>query len=332
MLSSAYKKINTFVSDLSRTVGLFQGSGNFSRQPSLRSQLSNSSPIAENQVCPNFDALSIQCDRSLEKGVSCFDECNGGENASGAVAGADSGHGELVKTQHVGGNSKSEAKTHSQNQIILKDLSEKSVNLDQRMLEETIRINNLSKRIEEIDSRVEDSFADFSGRFCNGEYVWRIPYYSTECLEQQQRSGLVKHSPPFYTSQFGYKFCLRTNVSRKNNEYFLSLYTHIMQGENDEFLEWPFQGQITLSVLDVSNNPKKNHLTEVMASKPGLEAFNRSPDVRNIKGFGFTDFVNLSKILNPDSCYLRNDTLFIRTIIKAVPQYLMDNEHESVRI
>lgn len=323
LLSSAYKKINTFVSDLSRTVGLFQGSGNFSRQPSLRSHASTSSPIAEHQICPNFDVLSIHCDRTLEKGVGFNEEFNGGESAFGAVGGIDAY--DLGKDNHNESSSKTDDKAQSQTQMILKDLSEKSVNLDQRMLEETIRLNNLSKRIEEIDRRVEDSLADFNGRFCNGEFVWKIPQYSNECYEQRQRPGLlVKHSPSFYTSQFGYKFCIRTNVTRKNYENFLSLYIHMMQGENDCFLDWPFHGQITLSVLDISNSPKKNHATEIMASKPGLEAFNRSPDVRNMKGFGFTEFLNLSKILDPESCYLRNDTLFIKAIVKVGSQLVKE--------
>ncbi|XP_068219755.1 TNF receptor-associated factor 6-like isoform X2 [Palaemon carinicauda] len=320
LLSSAYKKINAFASDLSRQVGLIQSpSGNFSRQPSLRSQMSATSPIHENHVS------SSQHDRYLEKSFGAFGGSVIHNDKSSLTPHSDELGNEINKLelQLDNLNASETAKcgfkipnSISHQEIILRDVSEKTVDLNQRMLEETIKLSNLTKRIEEVDSMVEVQMADVSGKFCNGEYVWKINNFSPLCTELQNKAGRVLHSPPFYTSQFGYKFCLRINVTWKSNEHFLAIFIHAMQGENDDFLDWPFSGQINLSILDCGPSLKKNHIIESMVSKPDLQAFQRPVVSRNPKGFGFTEFVPLAKLLKSEGgSYINRDVLCIRAVV-----------------
>lgn len=328
LLSSAYKKINTFVSDLSRTVGLIQSPfGNFSRQPSLRSQISATSPIPENHTSPSLPERTLEKSLGATGGTVGCNEKSGvfSSPQSGDKGGADSGielnklHLQLnqVSIEGVGKSPSSKSlSTVSHQEIILRDLCEKSVDLNQRMLEETIKLSNLAKRIEEVDALVEAQLMEMSGKYCNGDYVWRIKNFSQFCAELQNKPGRVCHSPSFYTSQFGYKFCLRTNITWKSDQYFLTLFIHGMQSENDDFLDWPFTGRITLSVLDCDTSLPKNHITETMVTKPGLQAFKRPDVARNPKGFGFTEFVPLAKILQPSiGTFLKNDTLCIRATV-----------------
>ncbi|XP_066980172.1 TNF receptor-associated factor 6-like [Macrobrachium rosenbergii] len=319
LLSSANKKMNAFVSDLSRTVGLIQSPyGNFSRQPSLRSQMSATSPIPENHSSPS------QHDRNLEKSFGAYGGTISLNDRSSLTPQSDELGNEINKLElQLNNLSASETKSGSKipntithQEIILRDVSEKTVDLNQRMLEETIKLSNLSKRIEEVDAMVEVQLADVSGKFCNGEYVWKIKHFSHLCVELQNKPGRVLHSPPFYTSQFGYKFCLRTNITWKSNEYFFTLFIHSMQGENDDFLEWPFSGEITLSILDCGPTAPKKHITESMVSKPDLQAFQRPMVSRNPKGFGYTEFVPLAKLLKSEGgSYINSDVLCIRAIV-----------------
>ncbi|XP_071513503.1 TNF receptor-associated factor 6-like [Panulirus ornatus] len=326
LLSSGYKKINAFVSELSRTVGVIQSPfGSFSRQPSLRSQISATSPIPENHTSPSHP------ERTLEKSLSPSGAVGGSEKPpvfpllQPGDKGTDSGI-EVNKLQlnlnHLNicdgakGSSKLSTSSLTQQEIILRNLCEKSVDLSQSMVEETIKHNNLAKRIEEIDAYVESQLAELSGKFCNGEFVWRIRNFSQFCAELQNKPGRVCHSPPFYTSPFGYKFCLRTNITCKSNEYFLALFIHTMQGDNDDFLEWPFNGRITLSILDCGSVVPKQHITETMMSKPDRQAFMRPEVSRNLKGFGYTDFVALKRILETENGnYVKNNTLCIRAVV-----------------
>ena len=79
--------------------------------------------------------------------------------------------------------------------------------------------------------------------------------------------SFVVYSKPFYTSVFGYKMCLRSNVyyaegefmfhDQENSERFtiagdehLGVFLHLMRGENDDCLSWPWGGSITLTIVN----------------------------------------------------------------------------------
>ncbi|XP_076035019.1 TNF receptor-associated factor 6-like [Oratosquilla oratoria] len=321
LLSSAHKKINAFVSDLSRTVGHIQSpSGNFSRQPSLRSQISSTSPIPENHASP------FQADRTFEKNFGVTGAA--GEEQGPLKTSSPSEQCEF--SQEIGrltlqldntsvANESKVGRSRSAD-FILRDLSDKSVGLDQKLLEYNIKLSNLERRVEEVSVHVEDMSATLDGKYCNGCYIWKIQEFSEMCAEMQKSPSKTHHSPPFYTSPFGYKFCLRTNVTWKENRVYLTLFVHMMQSENDDFLKWPFQGYIELTILDVGESESKKHITERMTTRPGLQAFRRTHSFRNQKGFGYTEFVLLERIMNPtESAYVKHDTLFIRAVVTPFP-------------
>ena len=58
--------------------------------------------------------------------------------------------------------------------------------------------------------------------------------------------------PPFYTSPGGYKICIRVvaNGSGDGKGTHLSVFAHIMHGENDGHLPWPFSGTVTVMLLN----------------------------------------------------------------------------------
>ena len=59
-------------------------------------------------------------------------------------------------------------------------------------------------------------------------------------------------SPPFYTHPGGYKMCfsIHCNGIEKGMGSHLSADARLMAGENDNDLKWPFQGQITLQLVN----------------------------------------------------------------------------------
>lgn len=332
LVSSAYKKINAFVLDLSRTVGIIQSPhGNFSRQPSLRSQISATSPIPEHHTSPSNP------DRTLEKSLCgggdrppifphVGGERNGTETAAAAAAiAADVNKlqlhlGQLAVGENSKGSSKpsSSAPALSQQNVILRDLCEKSVDFSQNLLEEGIRLNNLEKRMEEIEAEMETQAMELRGRMCNGEFVWRIQNFIEEL---QENFGKVWYSPSFYSSQFGYKFCLRVNTIVRDGERFISLFIHVKLGENDDILDWPFKGNITLSILDVSSVTKpKKHITEtaLTQTRPGGQAFMQPQTPRNGKGFGYSEFVTLKRVVEEqEGCYLKDGTLTVKAVVRS---------------
>ena len=174
-------------------------------------------------------------------------------------------------------------------------------------------IDQQNTRIRQLELQQRDN----EGRWCNGTYIWKIPEYSRKKREVVEMSPVVHHSPGFYTSTYGYKMCIRVNLNgvESGTGTHLSLFVHLMRGDYDEILCWPFHGRIMLSVLDQRDNgDKKRDITETLIAKPGLNAFLKPTQKRNHKGFGYIEFAPLSYVENGD--YIRNDTMIVKAVVR----------------
>ena len=63
------------------------------------------------------------------------------------------------------------------------------------------------------------------------------------------------YSPAFYTHINGYKMCLcvRYDEGNKSSEAPMRLYAHLMAGNNDDNLEWPFHGTLRVELRSQRN-------------------------------------------------------------------------------
>ena len=87
---------------------------------------------------------------------------------------------------------------------------------------------------------------------------------------QHRLCGGSWYSPPFYTGPGGYKLQLRVDPNtstkpkgiplflRKNEETHISVCVHLIKGENDDCLGWPFKGSVTVKLLNWIED--ENHL------------------------------------------------------------------------
>lgn len=173
-------------------------------------------------------------------------------------------------------------------------------------------VKDLSKRLKSLETTINE----FDGRMCNGTYVWKIKNYRKYRREAEIGDTTAIHSPPFYSSFYGYKLCIRANLNGVDSARgtHLSIFIHFMQGDYDDILDWPFNGRIILTVID--QNPVcelRHHVNETLISKPNLAAFQRPNTPRNHKGFGYMEFLPIGILDN--STYVRNDTLIIKACI-----------------
>ena len=89
-------------------------------------------------------------------------------------------------------------------------------------------------------------------------------YHATaRCVELTMRefrrhwqNGDEWYSNPFYTHPHGYKMCLRVDAKGWGNgrDTHVSVFVHMMQGEYDDHLEWPFRGEVTVQLLQGKKN------------------------------------------------------------------------------
>ena len=119
-------------------------------------------------------------------------------------------------------------------------------------------------------------------------------------------------SRPFYTHPQGYKFCLSVYANGYGDARgtHVSLYAHLMRGEYDSSLRWPFKGTITVQLLDQSGNERDYY--------PYTISFRSADQVTNGEvsaGKGKTDFVPHSGLSGSGFLwlfpweYLKNDSL-----------------------
>ena len=118
-------------------------------------------------------------------------------------------------------------------------------------------------------------------------------------------------STPFYTHPQGYKMCLRVHANGilASKETHVSVYVHLMKGEFDDHLEWPFRGVIAVQLLGVHTHHTKNVIFN--ASTPDEYAVRVTKEGRANQGWGYSDFIPHTEVTE----FIRNDCLHFRISI-----------------
>ena len=80
-------------------------------------------------------------------------------------------------------------------------------------------------------------------------------------FEEMKKNNKHWYSLPFYTHPRGYKMCLKVyaNGSGDGKGTHVSVYAYLMRGEFDDHLKWPFQGHVTVAILNQLKD--NNHAT-----------------------------------------------------------------------
>ena len=124
------------------------------------------------------------------------------------------------------------------------------------------------------------------------------------------------HSPPFYTSPCGYKFKVVVfpygNGSGEGSH--ISVYIRLLPGEYDALLKWPFEGEITLSLLDQSTETRqRRHITQSFSPDPNWKSFQRPTKTTNTLGFGYPQYMSHRGL--ESSSYVKENCLFIKATV-----------------
>ncbi|XP_071865181.1 TNF receptor-associated factor 6 [Bombus fervidus] len=199
-------------------------------------------------------------------------------------------------------------------QHLLKNLYERIVVLEQENKELSITISNYKTQLTTLQTSLRFSQEEISLRSCNGVYIWRLHCFHEKLETMMNDSLKMFYSPGFYTSPNGYKICARINISSKDPES-LSLLLHIMKSENDDGLDWPFNGTMYFVLVHPDN--RKKDIREITSSRPDLEAFRKPICELNKRSFGYTEFVRIRDL--PD--FLENDCLIFRIEVHVYDKF-----------
>ena len=154
-------------------------------------------------------------------------------------------------------------------------------------------------------------------------------------LEQKSDSILIKFnefskfitlndnwlSSGFYTSIGGYKLCLNVYANGRGDGEgtHVSCFVILMPGEYDDTLEWPFQGEVTVELLNQLED--KNHQKGLILFNEQTkdECKNRKLE-ENSQGWGKLQFIphtDLGLNSSTNTQYLMNDTLYFRVSVNV---------------
>ena len=116
-------------------------------------------------------------------------------------------------------------------------------------------------------------------------------------------------SSPFY-SEKGYKMLLRVYPFGNGSGWksHISVYVHLLVGEDDDILRWPFRGEITVTLINQWHG--RHHSVTVDFSDDNVEeeCGERRDDNCLTNGLGWNEFIEYRWINE----YLRNDCLVFR--------------------
>ncbi len=149
--------------------------------------------------------------------------------------------------------------------------------------------------------------------------TFRIKKFEEHKLEKEDF-----YSPPFHTSGAGYKLCIcvYANGVGAGLGTHVSVGAHLMKGDNDDSLSWPFTGTVTFELLNQLED--KNHLKHTTIFPADSKSCHRVVHGdRGKTGYGTAKFISHADLAHEpltNRQYLKDDTLIFRVSAEA-PDY-----------
>ena len=170
-------------------------------------------------------------------------------------------------------------------------------------------------------SEHEDRVLLLEHRCDTGTFIWKIPHVSRKLAAAQKGDKPFLLSSPFTTSNKGYKMYANLYLDGEGDfkGTHVSLFVAIGKGYHDHILPWPFKQNITMKMLDVTNDAQhKKDVSITLSPRVDMAAYQKPVSDMNI-AIGHGDFISLENF-HRGKRYVTNDTLFIKIISITKPE------------
>ena len=131
---------------------------------------------------------------------------------------------------------------------------------------------------------------------------------------KHKRDDDVWYSSSFYTGPGGYKMCIGVNANGygRGAGTDVTVVVHVMRGEYDDWLVWPFRGNITIQV--VNQNSDRDHVEKTAKFNDLADKYSQRvmPGETSNGGWGYYQFISHLKLQSTTTQYLKNDCLKFR--------------------
>ena len=152
----------------------------------------------------------------------------------------------------------------------------------------------------------------------DGKFTFRMPSFN-----QHKTSASLFFSPSFYTSQGGYKMCIRVvaNGDGQGKETHISVYAVVMKGDYDDNVDWPIRGIVTVELLNHLQDRNHHAIRFTYPDGKGDVSTQRvMQGDRAKRGYGKTRFIAYTDLgFNREkNCqFLKDDCLYFRVNVET---------------
>jgi len=135
-----------------------------------------------------------------------------------------------------------------------------AASLEEKLVVSVQRIDHLEGQVSSLRRKQEEDRKLYAAMF-------PIQFTMTN-FEQLKKNDDCWYSPAFYTHPHGYKMCLQVypNGREAGKGTHVSVYICMMRGDFDNYISWPFQGDITVQLLNQLAD--SSHLSHTLYSNP----------------------------------------------------------------
>jgi len=193
--------------------------------------------------------------------------------------------------------------TTNNNRKIMKDLTNQCDVFTQDIARLKVQINTFQE--EHVES-IRTSYT--------GSMLWKVKNVSDHIQNAIEKKENSIFSPIFFTSRYGYRLRaqLFLNGIGKHVGEFLSIFIHILPSEYDEVLKWPFNHNVTFTLLKPSDNCNQasNVSFTLTPNESDMNFQKPLTDSRMNDGKGCSKFMLLTKLKSDR--YIKNNSMFIK--------------------
>lgn len=181
----------------------------------------------------------------------------------------------------------------------------------------SLMVSLASRQTQQI-SALKSAVAKLSTNY-TGTLLWKISDWQLKMVEAKGKEGLELVSPPFFTSQYGYKLqaSMFLNGNGPGESTHVSVYIKVLPGEYDALLKWPFSHSVTFTLFEqcLNGNGTQGGVAESFVPDPSWQNFQRPSTEPDSLGFGFPRFISHELLTRRP--FIRDDTVFLRVKVDA---------------
>ena len=191
----------------------------------------------------------------------------------------------------------------------IKEFKILSIDMKQNKIESNDRIRFLEKQNAILIEALSSPLAPTGG------LEWKISRVKQKIQDKEET-----YSDPFYVGLYKCKGCILWNCDDTEDVGFI---IHIMIGEFDDKLKWPFIYKVKLVLLNQNRN-EDNHILSYKIEKDDLQKYPHTfqrPTEKGNKGFGDGSFISNAGILTKKYC--KDNSISLHITVEQLPSPIL---------